>query len=95
LEHLQEIEIKLDEMRTQFNNDRTQRWRRWVENLWGHTEKDIYKWIRGKTGNGPLIVSNGGSAQLKDIMKLAKKHGEVYGQLKQRSYPNSVAKRCH
>eukprot|EP00972_Heterocapsa_arctica_P041903 6180495-Heterocapsa_arctica.AAC.1 len=26
---------------------------------------------RGKKGNGPLIVSNGGSAQMKDIMKLA------------------------
>eukprot|EP00972_Heterocapsa_arctica_P005150 765758-Heterocapsa_arctica.AAC.1 len=31
----------------------------------------MYKWIRGKTGNGPLIVSNGGSARMKDIMKLA------------------------
>eukprot|EP00972_Heterocapsa_arctica_P104621 15420571-Heterocapsa_arctica.AAC.1 len=28
----------------------------------------MYKWIRGKTGNGPLMVSNGGSAQMKDIM---------------------------
>eukprot|EP00972_Heterocapsa_arctica_P042520 6267330-Heterocapsa_arctica.AAC.1 len=35
------------------------------------TKQYIYTWIRGKTGNGPLIVSNGGSAQLKDIMKLA------------------------
>eukprot|EP00972_Heterocapsa_arctica_P002287 331250-Heterocapsa_arctica.AAC.1 len=27
LEHLHDIEIKLDEMRTKLNNDRTQRWR--------------------------------------------------------------------
>eukprot|EP00972_Heterocapsa_arctica_P089293 13168112-Heterocapsa_arctica.AAC.1 len=58
-------------MRTTLNNDRTQRWISWVENSWGHTEKYIYKRIRGKTGNGPLIVSNGGGAQMKDIMKLA------------------------
>eukprot|EP00972_Heterocapsa_arctica_P094208 13893860-Heterocapsa_arctica.AAC.1 len=50
---------------------RTQRWRNWVENSWGHKKKYIYKWIRGKKGNGPLIVNNGGSAQMKDIMKLA------------------------
>eukprot|EP00972_Heterocapsa_arctica_P051056 7505565-Heterocapsa_arctica.AAC.1 len=36
LEHLQEIEIKLDEMRTKLKNDRSQRWRSWVENSWGH-----------------------------------------------------------
>eukprot|EP00972_Heterocapsa_arctica_P034124 5023308-Heterocapsa_arctica.AAC.1 len=30
LEHLQEIEIKLDEMRTKLKNDRSQRWRSWV-----------------------------------------------------------------
>eukprot|EP00972_Heterocapsa_arctica_P028042 4125240-Heterocapsa_arctica.AAC.1 len=58
-------------MRTKLNNDRTQRWRSWVENSWGHTNNYIYKWIKGKTGNGPLIVSNGGSAQMKDTMKLA------------------------
>eukprot|EP00972_Heterocapsa_arctica_P013965 2057837-Heterocapsa_arctica.AAC.1 len=69
--------------------------RNWVENLWGHKKKDICKWIRGKTGNGPLIVSNGGSAQMIDIMKVLKKHGAAYGQLMQRSYPNSVTKRCH
>eukprot|EP00972_Heterocapsa_arctica_P062898 9278303-Heterocapsa_arctica.AAC.1 len=46
--------------------------------LMGHTEKYIYKWIRGKTGNGPPIVSNGGSAQVKDIMKLAE---ETWGGL--------------
>eukprot|EP00972_Heterocapsa_arctica_P031223 4597906-Heterocapsa_arctica.AAC.1 len=65
-------------MRTTLNNERSQRWRSWVENLWGHKKKDIYKWIRGKKGNGPLIVSNGGSAQMKDIMKLAE---ETWGGL--------------
>eukprot|EP00972_Heterocapsa_arctica_P053654 7905807-Heterocapsa_arctica.AAC.1 len=29
LEHLHEIEAKLDEMRTKLKNDRTQRWRSW------------------------------------------------------------------
>eukprot|EP00972_Heterocapsa_arctica_P087781 12944877-Heterocapsa_arctica.AAC.1 len=63
------MEEKLDSMRTKLNNERSQGWRSWVENQWAH--KNIYKWIRGKTGNGPLIVSNGGSAQMKDRMKLA------------------------
>eukprot|EP00972_Heterocapsa_arctica_P085687 12627376-Heterocapsa_arctica.AAC.1 len=63
-------------MRTKLNNYRTQRWRSWVENSQGHKNNDIYKWIRGKTGNGPLIVSNGGSAQMNDIMKLAE---EIWG----------------
>eukprot|EP00972_Heterocapsa_arctica_P093404 13777241-Heterocapsa_arctica.AAC.1 len=49
LEHLREIEAKPAEMRTKLNNDRTQRWTSWVDNSWGHTKKDIYKWIRGKT----------------------------------------------
>eukprot|EP00972_Heterocapsa_arctica_P054208 7988319-Heterocapsa_arctica.AAC.1 len=52
LEHLREIEIKLDEMRTKLKNDRNQRWISWVENSWGHKKKDCYKWIRGKSGNG-------------------------------------------
>eukprot|EP00972_Heterocapsa_arctica_P003961 588978-Heterocapsa_arctica.AAC.1 len=43
-----------------------------------HKKKDIYKWIRGKKGHGPLIVSKGGSAQMKDIMKLAE---ETWGGL--------------
>eukprot|EP00972_Heterocapsa_arctica_P089401 13180899-Heterocapsa_arctica.AAC.1 len=55
LEHLHEIEMQLDEMSTKLKNDRTQRWRSWVENAWGHEEQYIYKWIRGKSGNGPLI----------------------------------------
>eukprot|EP00972_Heterocapsa_arctica_P021988 3233941-Heterocapsa_arctica.AAC.1 len=38
----------------------------------------MYKRIRGKTGNGPLIVSNGGSAQMKDIFKIAE---ETWGGL--------------
>eukprot|EP00972_Heterocapsa_arctica_P052527 7727319-Heterocapsa_arctica.AAC.1 len=41
LEHLHEIEIKLDEMRTNLNNDRTHRWISWVENSWGHKNKYI------------------------------------------------------
>eukprot|EP00972_Heterocapsa_arctica_P029407 4328271-Heterocapsa_arctica.AAC.1 len=44
----------------------------------GTQRNNTYTWIRGKTGNGPLIVSNGGSAQNKDIMKLAE---ETWGGL--------------
>eukprot|EP00972_Heterocapsa_arctica_P010551 1549351-Heterocapsa_arctica.AAC.1 len=55
LEHLHEIEDKLEYMKTKLKNDRTQRGRSWVENSWGHNKTYIYKWIRGKTGNGPLI----------------------------------------
>eukprot|EP00972_Heterocapsa_arctica_P111524 16418411-Heterocapsa_arctica.AAC.1 len=58
-------------MRTKLKNERTQRWRNWPENSWGHKNKYVYKWIRGKKGNGPLIVSKGGSVQMKDRMKLA------------------------
>eukprot|EP00972_Heterocapsa_arctica_P000932 129414-Heterocapsa_arctica.AAC.1 len=65
-------------MRGKLKNERSQRWRSWVENAWGHTKKDIYKWIRGKKGNSPLIVSKGGSAQMKDRMKLAE---ETWGGL--------------
>eukprot|EP00972_Heterocapsa_arctica_P015304 2254414-Heterocapsa_arctica.AAC.1 len=65
-------------MRVKLKNDRSQRWRNWVEHSWWHKKNDIYKWIRGKTSNGPLIVSNGGSAQMKDIMKLAE---ETWGGL--------------
>ena len=41
-------------------------------------KKDIYKWIRGKEGNGPLIMNKGGSAQMSDRMKLAE---ETWGGL--------------
>eukprot|EP00972_Heterocapsa_arctica_P019519 2881270-Heterocapsa_arctica.AAC.1 len=50
LEHLHDIEARLEEMRTKLNNDRTQRWRSWADNSWGHTQTlFFYKWIRGKT----------------------------------------------
>eukprot|EP00972_Heterocapsa_arctica_P104708 15431513-Heterocapsa_arctica.AAC.1 len=68
----------MDTMRTKLKNERTQRWRNWVENSWGHKKKDIYKWIRGKKGNGALIVNNGGSVQMQDRMKLAE---ETWGGL--------------
>eukprot|EP00972_Heterocapsa_arctica_P015078 2220167-Heterocapsa_arctica.AAC.1 len=65
-------------MRTKLKNDRTQRWISWVVNSWGHKKTYIYKWIRGKSRNGPLIVSNGGSAQMNNRMKLAE---ETWGGL--------------
>eukprot|EP00972_Heterocapsa_arctica_P073243 10817361-Heterocapsa_arctica.AAC.1 len=45
----------------------------------GDIKKDIYKWIRGTKGNRPLIVSNGGSAQMKDILKLAEETWRFMG----------------
>eukprot|EP00972_Heterocapsa_arctica_P080638 11885255-Heterocapsa_arctica.AAC.1 len=39
----------------------------------GAQETYIYIWIRGKQGNGPLIVIPGGSAQVKDRRKEAEK----------------------
>eukprot|EP00972_Heterocapsa_arctica_P042424 6252421-Heterocapsa_arctica.AAC.1 len=41
-----DMEGKLDSMTTKLNNERSQRWRNWVDNSWGHTKKYIYKWIR-------------------------------------------------
>eukprot|EP00972_Heterocapsa_arctica_P005299 784773-Heterocapsa_arctica.AAC.1 len=76
---LEEMEIKLDGMKAKLKNDRSQRWRNWVEHSWGHKKKDIYKCIRGKKGNGSLIVSNGGTAQMKDRLKLAE---ETWGGLR-------------
>eukprot|EP00972_Heterocapsa_arctica_P008783 1288376-Heterocapsa_arctica.AAC.1 len=78
LHNLEYMEEKLDNTRTTLNNGRSQRWRSWVDNSWGHKKKDIYTWIRGKKGNGALIVSNGGSAQMKYIIKLAE---ETWGGL--------------
>eukprot|EP00972_Heterocapsa_arctica_P029006 4268305-Heterocapsa_arctica.AAC.1 len=49
LEHLHDIEAKHEYMITKLKNDRTQRWRSWVDNSWGHTKKYSYKRIRGKT----------------------------------------------
>ncbi len=40
-------------------------------NFLQYKEKDIYKWVKGRSGDGTLIVNQGGSAQIKDIMKLA------------------------
>jgi hypothetical protein len=45
---------------------------------WSHKQKGIYKWIRGKSGNGPFIVAQGGSAQMKARLKLTE---EMWGGL--------------
>eukprot|EP00972_Heterocapsa_arctica_P052711 7758193-Heterocapsa_arctica.AAC.2 len=78
VETIEELEIKVDEMRCQIKSERTNLWKSWVENSWDHKQKDIYKWIRGKKGNGLLIVTPGGSAQMKDRPKLAE---ETWGGL--------------
>eukprot|EP00972_Heterocapsa_arctica_P073701 10882184-Heterocapsa_arctica.AAC.1 len=39
LEHLHEIETQLEDMITKLKNDRTQRWRSWIEHSWGQQRK--------------------------------------------------------
>jgi hypothetical protein len=78
LHYLKEIEEQMDNIRNKLKHDRTQRWKTWVETSWANKKKDIYKWIRGKDGNGPLIMNKGGSAQMSDRMKLAE---ETWGGL--------------
>eukprot|EP00972_Heterocapsa_arctica_P083133 12251236-Heterocapsa_arctica.AAC.1 len=65
-------------MRCKLKTERTQRWRNWVEHSLNRKKKAIYTWIRGNQGNGPLIVNQGGSVQMKDIFKLAE---ETWGGL--------------
>ena len=62
LHYLKEIEEKIDILRNKLKYERTLRWKVWVEQSWANKKKDLYKWIRGKEGNGPLIMNNGGSA---------------------------------
>eukprot|EP00972_Heterocapsa_arctica_P065429 9657648-Heterocapsa_arctica.AAC.1 len=71
IQAIQTLEGMLDIMISKLNNEISQRWRNWIDNSWGHKKKDSYKCIRCKKGNGPVIVSNGGIAQMKDRMKLA------------------------
>eukprot|EP00972_Heterocapsa_arctica_P113837 16439369-Heterocapsa_arctica.AAC.1 len=75
LHFLKEIEETMHKLKHKLTNDRTLRWKAWVESSWANKNKDIYiyKWIRGKDGNGPLIINKGGSAQTADRMKLAEK----------------------
>eukprot|EP00972_Heterocapsa_arctica_P011626 1703066-Heterocapsa_arctica.AAC.1 len=40
---LEDMEDKLATMRTKLNNERSQRWRSWVENSWGRKKKYMYK----------------------------------------------------
>eukprot|EP00972_Heterocapsa_arctica_P004287 637545-Heterocapsa_arctica.AAC.1 len=63
----------VEKMRTDIKNERSQRWRRWVENSWAHKNNDIYRWIRGNKSAGPLIAIPGGSAQMADRLKEAEK----------------------
>eukprot|EP00972_Heterocapsa_arctica_P006097 897573-Heterocapsa_arctica.AAC.1 len=58
-------------MRAEIKSERTKRWRAWVAKSWDANKEDIYRWIRGKTGQGQLIVSPGGIAQMSDGMSCA------------------------
>eukprot|EP00972_Heterocapsa_arctica_P060138 8870726-Heterocapsa_arctica.AAC.1 len=60
-------------MRADIKYERSQRCRHWVENSWTRKKRDIYRWIRGNKGAGPLIVIPGGSAQIADRLKEAEK----------------------
>eukprot|EP00972_Heterocapsa_arctica_P015293 2252807-Heterocapsa_arctica.AAC.1 len=48
IQPIQTLEEMLDIMIGKLKHERSQRWRNWVENSWGHKKKDIDKWIRGK-----------------------------------------------
>eukprot|EP00972_Heterocapsa_arctica_P061580 9082809-Heterocapsa_arctica.AAC.1 len=48
------------------------------EMSWDTKKKDIYRWIRGKTGQAQLLVHPGGSAQMSDRLKVAE---EAWGGL--------------
>eukprot|EP00972_Heterocapsa_arctica_P040831 6016951-Heterocapsa_arctica.AAC.1 len=65
-------------MRGKLNNEKITEMEKLGRKLMGTQEENVYKWIRGKKGNGPFIVSRGGSAQMKDRMKLAE---ETWGGL--------------
>eukprot|EP00972_Heterocapsa_arctica_P088798 13094251-Heterocapsa_arctica.AAC.1 len=73
IEDITKQEELVSEMRADIKNERSQRWRHWVENSWVHKKTHIYRWIRGKKGAGPLIVIPGGSAQIADKLKEAEK----------------------
>eukprot|EP00972_Heterocapsa_arctica_P005126 761616-Heterocapsa_arctica.AAC.1 len=63
----------ISKMKADIKNKRSKLWRHWVANSWEHKEHYIYRWTRGKQGNGPLIVIPGGSAQISDRLKEAEK----------------------
>eukprot|EP00972_Heterocapsa_arctica_P056350 8312829-Heterocapsa_arctica.AAC.1 len=71
-------EEKVSKLRADIKNERSQRWRHWVDNSWARKKQDIYRWIRGNKTKGPLIVIPGGSAQVADILKEAE---EAWGGL--------------
>eukprot|EP00972_Heterocapsa_arctica_P004508 670316-Heterocapsa_arctica.AAC.1 len=65
-------------MRSEIKLERTKRWRAWLETSWDTKRNTIYRWIRGKKGQGPVIVLPGGSAQMRDKLKVAE---EAWGGL--------------
>eukprot|EP00972_Heterocapsa_arctica_P018387 2715939-Heterocapsa_arctica.AAC.1 len=73
MEDITKQEELVEKMRTDIKNERSQRWRLWVENSWAHKKKDIYIWIRGNTSAGQLIAIPGGSKQIADRLKEAEK----------------------
>eukprot|EP00972_Heterocapsa_arctica_P078578 11588091-Heterocapsa_arctica.AAC.2 len=64
MEDITKHEELISNMKAVIKNEISKRWRHWVDNSWEHENNYIYIWIRGKQGNGPLIVMPGGSAQI-------------------------------
>eukprot|EP00972_Heterocapsa_arctica_P043962 6492229-Heterocapsa_arctica.AAC.1 len=58
-------------MRSSIKLERAKRWKAWVEQSWNTKQTNIYKWIRGKKGQGFLIVIPGVSAQVRDRRRVA------------------------
>eukprot|EP00972_Heterocapsa_arctica_P043642 6444818-Heterocapsa_arctica.AAC.1 len=66
IEDITKHEDLINTMKADIKHERSNRWRHWVEHAWEHKNHNIYRWIRGKQGNGPLIVIPGGSAHISD-----------------------------
>eukprot|EP00972_Heterocapsa_arctica_P008067 1178405-Heterocapsa_arctica.AAC.1 len=60
-------------MRNKIKTERTKRWRAWADKSWDTKKKDIYRWIKEKKGQGPLILLPEGSAQMSNRLKVAEK----------------------
>eukprot|EP00972_Heterocapsa_arctica_P113957 16439955-Heterocapsa_arctica.AAC.1 len=78
LEAIKELEVKVDSIICHIKAERTQRWRSWVEHSWDHQNNIHLQLDQRKERKLSLIVAKGGSAQMKDILKLAE---ETWGGL--------------
>eukprot|EP00972_Heterocapsa_arctica_P102117 15048258-Heterocapsa_arctica.AAC.1 len=54
MEAMTKQEEIVSKLRADIKNERSQRWRHWVDNSWAHKKKDIYRWMGGNKRAGPL-----------------------------------------